>query len=108
MSKNAKHRDYGGSSGTGETSNFQSQTAEGNAGPGPDDHRALDERIRRDVHERLAQHGGIDSSRVTVEVDGRHVVLRGTVNRGEDIPVISGLVQRVPGVKNVVCKINVR
>lgn len=107
MSNNAKHRDYGGSSGTGQTSNFQCQTTEGNAGPRPDDHRALDERIRQDVDERLTQHCGTDTSHIIVEVRNRHVILKGTVASSRNVREAIDLVKQIPGVKNVESQLRV-
>jgi osmotically-inducible protein OsmY len=107
MPNNAKHRDYGGSSGTGRTSNFQSQTIEGNAGPGLEDHRALDERIRQDVNERRTQHSGIDTSHIIVEVHNRHVILKGTVASSRNVREAIDLVNQTPGVRKIESQLRV-
>jgi osmotically-inducible protein OsmY len=101
MSNNIKHRDYGGSSGTGDTSNFQSQTTEGNAGPGAEDHNALDERIRQDINAGLAQHSGIDIPYITVEVHNRHVILKGSIDSSQNMREAIDIAKQTPGVKDV-------
>ena len=101
MSNHMKHRDYGGSSGTGKKSNHQSQTRGNNKGPGLDDHRALDERLLKDITERLAQHGEIDTSLMIVEVRDRDVILKGLMDSREKLDAASEIVKRTPGVRKV-------
>ncbi|MCZ7573161.1 MAG: BON domain-containing protein [Ardenticatenaceae bacterium] len=60
-------------------------------GRGPQSYRRSDERIREDVNDRLAQHGRIDASNITVSVNDGLVTLDGTVSsrwakrRAEDV-----------------------
>lgn len=101
MSNNSQHRDYGGSSGGGNKSNHQSQTTGDNKGPELDDHQALDERLLDDITERLAQHREIDTSRISVEVHNRDVILNGMISGSEMIDAVSHIVKQTPGVREV-------
>ncbi|HVS77568.1 MAG TPA: BON domain-containing protein [Steroidobacteraceae bacterium] len=75
--------------------------------PGPKGYTRSDERIREDVCDRLMQSLNIDSSEVTVEVQGGKVLLAGTVPVRSMKHAIEDLADACPGVQDVENRITV-
>lgn len=69
--------------------------------PGPKGYRRSDERLKEDISERLMVAYHIDSSEVTVEVQGAKVTLDGTVPSRHMKHAIEDLVDGCPGVLDI-------
>ena len=76
--------------------------------PGPKGYQRSDERLREDISERLMQARHIDSSDVTVQVDGAKVLLEGTVPERRMKHAIEDLADLCPGVQDIENRIRVR
>jgi osmotically-inducible protein OsmY len=107
ISKTTEHRDYGGSSGTGSNSNSQRLATGTDAGPGTQEHQALDDFILIGVIGQLAQHGVGDASHISVEVYNRNVLLKGSVKNSLNISEIVVMVRQTPGVRSVESRLRV-
>jgi len=59
------------------------------------------EDLKADVEEALDLDPAITSDRITVDIDGGTVILRGTVDSEEEFESAEGDAQEVPGVTNV-------
>lgn len=70
-------------------------------GVGPRNFARTDDRIREDVCERLAMHGGVDARNIDVEVVRAEVVLRGSVTDRRMKRMAEDAVDAVPGVRDV-------
>lgn len=68
---------------------------------GPKGYTRSDERLREDISERLMQAYDIDSSEVTVQVQGGKVVLEGTVPTRHMKHAIEDIADSAPGVQDV-------
>jgi hypothetical protein len=68
---------------------------------GPKGYARSDERLREDISERLMQAYDIDSSEVTVQVQGGKVVLEGTVPSRYMKHAIEDIADNAPGVQDV-------
>jgi len=75
--------------------------------PGPKGYKRSDERLKEDVSERLFEAYHIDSSEVTVEVQGAKVTLEGTVPSRHMKHAIEDLVDNCPGVADIDNRIRV-
>ena len=71
------------------------------SGLGPQGYQRSDESILEDVCERLTQHGYIDASRLTVDVDNGEVTLEGDVDDRRAKRMAEDLVDSIPGVYDV-------
>jgi hypothetical protein len=69
--------------------------------PGPKGYQRSDERLKEDISERLMEAYDIDSSEVTVEVQGAKVILEGTVPSRHMKHAIEDLVDACPGVQDI-------
>ncbi|MFL6605295.1 MAG: BON domain-containing protein [Steroidobacteraceae bacterium] len=74
---------------------------------GPKGYKRSDERLQEDISERLMQAYDIDSSDVTVQVQGARVVLEGTVPDRYMKHAIEDLADAAPGVEDVENRIRV-
>ena len=74
---------------------------------GPKGYTRSDERLREDISERLMQAYDIDSSEVTVQVQGGKVVLEGTVPNRYMKHAIEDIADGAPGVQDVDNRIRV-
>lgn len=74
---------------------------------GPKGYTRSDERLREDISERLMQAYDIDSSEVTVQVQGGKVVLDGTVPSRRMKHAIEDIADNAPGVQDVDNRIRV-
>ncbi|MCG3163150.1 MAG: hypothetical protein JMDDDDMK_04533 [Acidobacteria bacterium] len=70
-------------------------------GRGPSGYRRSDDRIIEDVNERLQQHGQIDASYVTVNVNNGEVTLTGTVDSRLEKRLAEDVAESCLGVKEV-------
>jgi osmotically-inducible protein OsmY len=77
-------------------------------GRGPQGYQRSDDRIKEDVCDRLMQHGQIDASEMTVDVQNREVTLNGTVNNRKAKRMAEDMAESVPGVTNVHNQLKVR
>jgi hypothetical protein len=71
------------------------------AGRGPRGYRRSDARIREDLCERLTEHGWIDATDVTADVNEGEVVLTGFVRTRREKRAAEDLAEGVPGVRDV-------
>ena len=62
---------------------------------------AADDRIREDINDRLTEHGEIDASHIEVQVNSGVVTLSGDVDDRFMKRMTEGVVESVPGVKDV-------
>jgi len=76
--------------------------------PGPKGYQRTDQRMREDICDQLTRTGHIDSSDVTVEVDGAKVQLDGSVPVRWMKHAIENLADACPGVQDILNKIRVR
>lgn len=76
--------------------------------PGPKGYQRSDQRMREDICDQLMRTGHIDSSDVTVEVNGAKVQLDGTVPVRWMKHAIENLADACPGVQDVENRISVR
>ena len=74
---------------------------------GPKGYQRSDERLREDISERLMQAEHIDSSDVTVTVEGGKVILEGTVPERYMKHAIEDLADACPGVQDIENRIRV-
>jgi len=74
---------------------------------GPKGYQRSDERLKEDISERLMEAYDIDSSEVTVEVQGAKVILEGTVPSRHMKHTIEDLVDACPGVQDIENKVRV-
>ncbi|WP_395672100.1 BON domain-containing protein [Phenylobacterium sp.] len=70
-------------------------------GKGPKNYTRSDDRIREDVHDRLADDSHIDASEIEVQVKDGEVTLSGTVNSRDEKRHAEDIIERVSGVKHV-------
>jgi len=77
-------------------------------GRGPRGYTRSDDRIKEDINDRLTDHYAIDASDVDVEVNGREVVLTGTVNSRHQKRLAEDLAESVSGVSNVENRLRVK
>lgn len=75
---------------------------------GPKGYQRSDERLKEDICERLIQAEHIDSSEVTIEVQGGRVTLGGTVPERYMKHAIEDLVDACPGVQDIDNRIRVQ
>jgi hypothetical protein len=71
------------------------------SGKGPRGYQRRDERIWEDVCDRLTQHGGLDASRIEVEVKEGEVTLRGQTAGRKAKRLAEAIVDSVAGVRDV-------
>lgn len=76
-------------------------------GRGPRGYRRSDERIKEDVCQCLTDDPHIDASNVDVTVNDREVVLSGTVDTRYEKRHAEDLIERVPGVRDVINSLRV-
>ena len=76
--------------------------------PGPKGYQRADQRMREDICDQLMQTGHIDSSDVTVEVNGAKVQLEGSVPVRWMKHVIENLADACPGVQDIENRISVK
>lgn len=97
-----------GQSGYGESSFYGRGRQQQRRYPqGPKGYTRSDERLREDISERLMQAYDIDSSEVTVQVQGGKVVLEGTVPSRHMKHAIEDIADGAPGVQDVDNRIRV-
>ncbi len=84
------------------------QTSGQMTGRGPKGYRRSDERMREDVCDALAHHGGIDASEVEVKVSEGIVTLSGTVNSRQMKRMIEDASDSISGVQDVKNEIKVQ
>jgi hypothetical protein len=77
-------------------------------GAGPRNYRRSDERIHEDVCLRLTQHGQIDASDITVEVNEGEVTLEGTVADRRIKRMVEANTEMIPGVVDVHNRLRLR
>lgn len=77
-------------------------------GKGPKGYQRSDDRIREDVHDRLADDSFIDASDIEVIVLNGEVTLNGTVDRRSDKRRAEDLCESITGVKNVENRLRVK
>lgn len=77
-------------------------------GRGPRGYRRSDERIKEDVCQCLTDDRYIDASDVDVAVTDREVVLSGTVHSRAEKRHAEDLIERLPGVRDVINKLRVQ
>jgi osmotically-inducible protein OsmY len=77
------------------------------AGRGPKGYQRSDDRIREDVSDRLTEHGDLDASGIEVDVNGGVVTLSGTVDDRWGKRLAEDIVERVPGVRDVMNQLRV-
>ena len=77
------------------------------AGRGPKGYQRSDDRIREDVSDRLTEHGDLDASGIEVGVTGGVVTLSGTVDDRWGKRLAEDIVERVPGVRDVMNQLRV-
>ncbi|MBC7466468.1 MAG: BON domain-containing protein [Bdellovibrio sp.] len=80
--------------------NTQSLYGEHN-GKGPKNYRRSDDRVREDVSEALAHHGGIDASEVEVSVSEGVVTLSGTIESRQMKRMIEESIEHMSGVQDI-------
>lgn len=71
------------------------------SGKGPQGYKRSDERIKEDISERLAQHGQLDASGITVQVKEGEVTLTGTVDSRQAKRLAEDIVESCSGVGDV-------
>ena len=76
--------------------------------PGPKGYQRTDQRMREDICDQLTRTGHIDSSEVTVEVDGARVQLDGSVPVRWMKHAIENLADVCPGVQDIENRISVK
>jgi len=76
-------------------------------GRGPQGYRRSDDRIREDVCQCLTDDDHIDASNVEVRVEDREVILTGTVTSRMQKRHAEDLIERLPGVRDVINNIRV-
>lgn len=76
--------------------------------PGPKGYQRSDQRMREDICDQLMRTGHIDSSDVTVEVNGAKVQLDGSVPARWMKHVIENLADACPGVQDIENRISVK
>jgi osmotically-inducible protein OsmY len=77
-------------------------------GKGPKGYTRSDDRIREDVHDRLADDSYVDASDIEVKVENGDVVLTGNVTDREQKRRAEDLIESLSGVRNVENRIHVR
>jgi osmotically-inducible protein OsmY len=77
-------------------------------GRGAKRYRRLDERIRQDIADRLAEHPDVDRSACEVRVQDGEVTLTGTVDQERTKQLIGEVAAQVPGVKHVHNRLRLR
>lgn len=91
-----------------QTSREQTRTSRGQfRGVGPRGYRRSDERIKEDVCQCLTDDHHIDASNIEVAVKDREVVLTGTVQSRAEKRHAEDLIERLPGVRDVVNSLRV-
>lgn len=70
-------------------------------GKGPKSYRRSDDRVREDVCEALAHHGGIDASEVDVSVAEGVVTLSGTIDSRQMKRMIEETIEHMSGVQDI-------
>jgi hypothetical protein len=93
--------------GTYGTADWRSDAPQRRYPQGPKGYTRSDERLREDISERLMQAYDIDSSEVTVQVQGGKVVLEGTVPNRYMKHAIEDIADGAPGVQDVDNRIRV-
>ena len=76
-------------------------------GRGPRGYRRSDERIKEDVCQCLTDDSHIDASDIEVSVNDREVVLSGTVESRFEKRHAEDLIDRIPGVRDVINSLRV-
>ncbi len=76
-------------------------------GRGPRGYRRSDERIKEDVCQCLTDDSHIDASNIDVTVNDREVVLSGTVETRYEKRHAEDLIERIPGVRDVINSLRV-
>jgi hypothetical protein len=76
-------------------------------GRGPRGYRRSDERIKEDVCQCLTDDSHIDASNIDVTVNDREVVLAGTVQSRYEKRHAEDLIERIPGVRDVINSLRV-
>jgi hypothetical protein len=76
-------------------------------GRGPRGYRRSDERIKEDVCQCLTDDAHIDASNIDVTVNDREVVLSGTVQSRHEKRHAEDLIERIPGVRDVINSLRV-
>jgi osmotically-inducible protein OsmY len=85
------------------------ENREGNyRGRGPKGYTRSDERIKEDINDRLTDFSYVDASDIDVEVNGREVVLTGTVGTRYEKRLAEDIAEGVSGVSNVENRIRVQ
>jgi hypothetical protein len=77
-------------------------------GKGPKGYTRSDERIREDVHDRLADDAYVDASDIEIKVENGDVVLTGNVYSREQKRRAEDIVESISGVHNVENRIRVK
>jgi len=77
-------------------------------GKGPKGYTRSDDRIREDVHDRLADDPYVDASDIEVKVENGDVILTGDVSNRDQKRRAEDIIEAVSGVRNVENRIHVR
>jgi hypothetical protein len=86
---------------------FAAPPRRGFRGVGPRSYQRLDERLRDEAWERLANDPDLDASRLTLEVEDGEVALRGAVDDPRDRAVAEEICAEIHGVRGVYNRIRV-
>lgn len=93
--------DYGRGSSYARVDSFTWDIPGPHSGRGPQGYRRADTRIHEDVCERLAEHGGVDASRIEVKVENGEVTLTGTVPERRMKRLAEDTLEEIRGVVDV-------
>jgi BON domain len=108
-------RGYGSGYGAARIENYGRETYDRYGSPyrnrpfarGPKGYQRSDERLKEDISERLMESQHIDSSEVTVDVQGAKVILEGVVPSRHMKHAIEDLVDACPGVQDIENRVRV-
>lgn len=87
---------------------YDDRSGESYRGRGPRGYTRSDDRIKEDINDRLTDHYAIDASDLDVEVNGREVILTGTVNSRHQKRLAEDIAESVSGVSNVENRLRVK
>jgi len=88
--------------------NMDRRTTGEHKGKGPKGYTRSDDRIREDVHDRLADDPYVDASDIEVKVENGDVILTGDVTNRDQKRRAEDIIEAVSGVRNVENRIHVR
>lgn len=87
---------------------YDDRSGESYRGRGPRGYTRSDDRIKEDINDRLTDHYAIDASDLDVDVNGREVILTGTVNSRHQKRLAEDIAESVSGVSNVENRLRVK